>query len=73
MLSKLKKIFISSLEALAEKLLLFKTKRKLIYSLETFVHGTLHCWSLRGGVLLDQTQDPDCGQLVQEAGAPKLP
>ena len=33
-----------------------------------FVYGTLHCSSLRGGVLLDQTQDPDCGQLVQEAG-----
>ena len=33
-----------------------------------FVYGTLHCSSLRGGVLLDQTQDPDCSQLVQEAG-----
>ena len=33
-----------------------------------FVYGTLHCSSLRGGVLLDQTQDPDYGQLVQEAG-----
>ena len=61
MLSKLKKIFISSL-GIGRKTAAFQ-----------FVHGTLHCSSLRGGVLLDQTQDPDCGQLVQEAGAPKLP